>query len=577
VSNSPQVLNRWQNTRRDSLDVARLIVASPVGQLSLFIGAAVCAVLMQLSIGRLASAQTPSSSETKEAGDAKNSAFVRYDTVLIGGTIHRGDGSEPYIGHVAIHGGRIAAISTTVEPKGAIRIDCAGLVVAPGFIDLHNHSDEPILKPNTRSNINYLMQGCTTIVTGNCGSGHVDVAKYLASVDADGAGTHVAHLLPQGSLRRTVVGSGRRDPTEAELAKMLALADRAMRDGAFGMSTGLIYIPGTLTPTHELIEVAKVVGSHGGIYASHIRNEGSALLESVGEAIEIGRQANLPVHISHIKASGKSNWGSLRLAIQSIDQARQAGLVITADQYPYAASSTSLEATLFPSWASEGGRSELRKRLADPQTAARIRSELVAKLAGSSRIQLVSCSYNPQWIGKSLEEVAASEQVELADLVITIQTNGGASVINFGMSEDDMRMAMPLAWVATASDGNAKVPSSSMPHPRSFGTFPRKIGRYAIGEKVMSLAAAIRSCSGLPAEILGLPDRGQIVPQLAADLVVFDPNRFLDQATYDEPYLPTLGIKHVLVDGGLAVYEGQPTGLLAGRALRKPMMVSSVR
>ena len=511
------------------------------------------------------------SAQDQPAADAKadSTAETRYDTVLIGGTIHRGDGTDPIIGHIAIRDGKIAEISTTSQPDGAIRIDCTGLVVAPGFIDLHNHSDEPILKRDTRGNVNYLLQGCTTIVTGNCGSGHVDVAKYLASVDADGAGTHVAHLLPQGSLRRSVVGSGRRDPTEKEMAKMLALADQAMRDGAFGMSTGLIYIPGTLTPTGELIEVAKVVSSHGGIYASHIRNEGSALLESVDEAILIGSEAQLPVHISHIKASGKSNWGSLRLAIDKIEQARQGGMVITADQYPYAASSTSLEATLFPSWASEGGRGELRKRLSDPETAARIRSELVTELEGASRIQLVSCSHNPKWIGRSIDELATAEDVHPADLVMTIQKHGGASVINFGMSEEDMRLAMPVAWIATASDGGAKVPSTSMPHPRSFGTFPRKIGRYAIGDSVMPMAAAIRSCSGLPAEILGITDRGTISTGLYADLVVFDPAAFIDRATYNEPYLPPIGLKHVLVEGKLAVYESQATGVLAGRALRK--------
>lgn len=527
-----------------------------------------CVLVAILSAIVSAQDQPPTAAITDE------SLTVRYDTVLIGGTIHCGDGSEPIVGHIAIRDGMIAEILTTGEPDGAIRIDYTGMVVAPGFIDLHNHSDDPILKRDTRGNANYLLQGCTTIVTGNCGAGHVDVAKYLASVDANGAGTHVAHLLPQGSLRRAVVGSARRDPSKREMSKMLALADQAMRDGAFGMSTGLIYIPGTLTPTEELIEVAKVVSSYDGIYASHIRNEGSALLESVDEAIRIGHQAQLPVHISHIKASGKTNWGSLRLAIDKIDQARRDGLVITADQYPYAASSTSLEATLFPSWASEGGRGALRKRLSDDETAARIRSELVAKLTSASRIQIVSCAHNPKWIGRSIDEIAIAENVHPADLVMTIQKHGGASVINFAMSEEDMRLAMPIPWIATASDGGAKVPSASMPHPRSFGTFPRKIGRYAIGDSVLSLAAAIRSCSGLPAEILGIHDRGKISTGLYADIVIFDPATFIDRATYNEPYLPPAGLKHVLVEGKLAVYESQATGVLAGRALRKQRPLS---
>lgn len=492
-----------------------------------------------------------------------------FDIVLLGGTIHRGDGGEPLVANVGIRDGQIAGISA--DPlRGELEIDCVGLVVAPGFIDLHNHSDQPILERDTRTNANYLLQGCTTIVTGNCGGGHVDVGKYFAELDANGAGTHVAHLLPQGSLRSEVMGSSRREASEAELAKMLELADQAMRDGAFGMSTGLIYVPGTFTPTEELIEIAKVVAKHGGIYASHIRNEGAGLLESIDEAVRIGRDAGLPVHISHLKASGKANWGSLRLAIQRIEAARQSGLRVTADQYPYAASSTSLEATLFPTWSRDGGTAGLKQRLNDPETTARIREELVRALADSSRIQIATCGYNRGWIGKSLDEIAAEEGQEAADLAMTIQRNGGAAVINFGMNDDDMRLAMPLAWVATASDGGAKVPSASRPHPRSFGTFPRKIGFYAVAEGLLPLAAAIRSCSALPAEILGLSDRGRIAEGLVADIVVFDPETFRDHANYEDPYLPPSGIRHLLVAGKPAVFAGQVTGVLAGKAIRKP-------
>jgi N-acyl-D-amino-acid deacylase len=496
-------------------------------------------------------------------------ASERYETVLLGGSIHRGDGSEPFIGHVAIRDGKIAAIIPDAAPKGEMEIDCSGMVISPGFIDLHNHSDDPILKRDTRANANYLLQGCTTIVTGNCGGGHVDVKKYLAAVDRDGAGTNVAHLLPQGSLRRQVMGSSRRAATDEEISKMLQLAEAAMADGAFGMSTGLIYVPGTFTPTEELIQIARVVSRHGGIYASHIRDEGSGLLESIEEAIKIGREADLPVHISHLKASGKANWGSLRLAMARIEEEREKGRMVTADQYPYAASSTSLEATLFPAWAREGSRSDIRRRLLDQETGAKIRDEVAAKLARSSRIQLVSCSYNPELIGRSLDEAAALEGIETIELVMRVQQHGGASVVNFGISEDDMRLAMPVSWVATASDGGAKVPTASQPHPRSFGTFPRKIGYYALRQDVMSLAAAIRSCSGLPAEILGLADRGLIEPGMVADIAIFDPAELLDRATFDAPYLPPTGMKYVLVNGEAALFDGQLTGVLAGRSLRK--------
>jgi N-acyl-D-aspartate/D-glutamate deacylase len=324
-----------------------------------------------------------------------------------------------------------------------------------------------------------------------------------------------------------------------------------------------------LTETEELIEIAKVVAKHQGIYASHIRGESAELIPSVMEAIRIGKEARLPVHVSHFKASGKLYWGTLRLAVEKIEAARAAGQIVTADQYPYAASSTSLEATLLPYWSREGGRTALQERLNAPETAKRIRDEVAKKLESASRIQLVACSLNRQWIGSSIDEVATKEGVEVADLVLNIERNGGASVINFGINEEDMQMAMPLPWVATASDGGAKIPTSSQPHPRSFGTFPRKIGRYAIEQNVMSLSAAVRSASGLPAEILGLKDRGLLKSDLVADITIFDPATFRDHATFDQPYHPSTGVRYVLVAGAFAVYEGQATGALNGKSLRK--------
>ncbi|MFV0442377.1 MAG: amidohydrolase family protein [Planctomycetaceae bacterium] len=495
-------------------------------------------------------------------------ADERYDLVLQGGTLHRGDGSEPFEANLGIRGGKIAVISPD-KLSGNKLLDCSGLVIAPGFIDLHNHSDDSILKNATRGNVNYLLQGCTTVVTGNCGFGPTDVRDYLTQVDKQGAGTHIAHLLPQGSLRDAVLGKANRSPTAEELERMRKICDRAMTDGAFGMSTGLIYVPGTFTETAELIEIAKVVAAHDGFYASHIRGEGQTLLTAIDEALRIGREAGTPVHISHFKASGRPNWGTLRLAIEQVEQARASGQQVTADQCPYIASSTSLEATLLPKWAREGGRSELKKRLTAPETLARIRADVQTSLHAASRIQLASCRFEPTWIGKSLDDIAELTGRDVLDVVMDIETRGGAQVVSFGMSEDDVRLAMPLLWVATASDGGAKIPTRDQPHPRSFGTFPRKIGHYAIEEQVLSLPAAIRSASGLPADILGLTDRGWLREGLAADIVVFDPKTFRDQATFTRPDLPASGVRHVLVEGTLAIYEGVPTGTLTGHALRK--------
>ena len=496
---------------------------------------------------------------------------VDADVLLSGGTIYDGSGGEGAIGDVAIKGGKIAAVGKF--PRGEIlrTIDCSGLVIAPGFIDLHNHSDGPIVSPDARANVNFLTQGCTTIVTGNCGGGPIRAKEYYDKIDAAGAGTNVAHLLPQGALRSAVLEQVKRPPTAEELAKMGELADTAMREGAWGMSTGLIYIPGTFSETSELIEINKVVGRYGGIYASHIRNESTELTSAIDEAIRIGREGGTPVHISHFKASGPDAWGGLRVAAEMIEKARGEGLKVTADQYPYIASSTSLEATLLPAWSREGGRSALEKRLKDEKQRAEIRAAIEKSFARKGPIQIAAYRPKPAYIGKTLDKIGADEKIAVPDLVLQIEERGGARIVNFGMNEEEVRFGMTLPWVATASDGGARIPGSEQPHPRNFGTFSRKIGLYAIREKVVPLAQAIRSSSGLPADILGLTDRGYLRAGLAADIVVFDPEKLIDRATFDQPQQYSAGVVHLFVNGTPAIADGTPTGALAGRALRRPV------
>lgn len=489
--------------------------------------------------------------------------------LLRGGTVIDGTGEPARLADVAIDGDKIAIVAADKKIDALKVIDCTGLIIAPGFIDLHNHSDQPIVEAATRGCVNYLTQGCTSIVTGNCGSGPVDVAKYLNKIDEQGAGTHVLHLLPHGELRSQVMGKAAREPSAEELQQMCELADKAMRDGAWGMSTGLIYVPGTYSKTDELIAIAEVVAKHGGIYASHIRNEGDGLVDAINEALTIGRSAKLPVHVSHFKSSGRDNWGRLHVAAEMIEAARREGLKVTADQYPYIASSTSLEATLLPAWSREGGRKDLEARLASPDDRKRIHDEVEKQLLSKSRIQIAGYRPRRDWVGKSIDEIAQSEARPAVDIVLEMEAAGGARVVNFGMSEEDVRLGMKLPWVATASDGGAKIPSADQPHPRSYGTFTRKLGHYAIAEKVLELPQAVRSCSGLPADIIGLYDRGYIQPGKVADICVFDPREIIDQATYDQPFRYSKGVRYLFVAGQIAIFEGVPTGALAGKAIRK--------
>lgn len=498
---------------------------------------------------------------------------VDADFLFTGATVYDGSGQPGVKANVAIKGDKIVAVGDFPTGQVGVTVDCTGLVLAPGFIDLHNHSDSQMIDRLTRANVNFLMQGCTTIVTGNCGAGPVDAAKYFQKMEADGIGTHVIHLLPHGSLRESVMGTQDRAPTDAQLQSMCELAEKAMQDGAWGMSTGLIYVPGTYSKTDELVRVAEVVSRHGGIYASHIRNEGLELLASVEETLEIGRQAKLPVHVSHFKSSGPEAWGLVRRAAEMIEKARAAGQTVTADQYPYIASSTSLEAMVLPTWARAGGQAELIKRLDDPQQGAKIRDSILhdlQKRGEQAPIRLARYKPRPDWVGKSLHEIAAKEQREMIDIVLEITRNGGAAAVSFGMHEDDVRHVMQLPWVATASDGRAYLPGADRPHPRSYGTFSRKIGFYAVQEKVLPLEVAIRSSSGLPADILKLTDRGYVRVGQIADLAIFSPETFRDAATFDDPHRYSTGLKHVLVAGQPAVLNGTPTGALAGKPLRHP-------
>ena len=491
------------------------------------------------------------------------------DVVIRGVTIVDGTGKDGVPGDLAIKGDTIVAVG---EWKGTAKttIDGKGLVAAPGFIDLHNHSDSSILAEATRDNYNFTSQGCTTIVTGNCGGGVVDVAPYFKQLDENGAGTNVIHLMPHGAIRSKVFGSQRRPPTDDELEKMKALVEKGMKAGAWGMSTGLIYVPGTYAKTDEIVELAKISHAYGGLYASHIRSEAAQLFEALREAIEIGEKSGCPVQVSHLKCSTKEAWGKMAEACAIIEAARARGVKVTADQYPYTASSTGLAAYTVPASALEGGK--LPERLADPVEGPKLRKDIQESFDrrdGPDKILVASYSKKKSYNGKSIDAIAKAESRDPVDVVVEILKNGGAGVVGFSMREDDMLVAMKKDWVATSTDGSAKRPSDERPHPRSYGTYPRKIGLFAAERKVIPLAFAVRSASGLPADILGLKDRGYIRNGYKADVVLFDPQAFRDQATFDVPDKYSLGARWVYVNGVAVIADGKRTSSLPGRALRR--------
>lgn len=502
--------------------------------------------------------------------DAQDEA-IEADVLIQGATIHDGTGAPGQVGDLAIKGDRIVAVGK-FQVKGTPRvIDGTALVIAPGFIDLHTHSDTQLTKPDTRSNLCYLLQGATTVVTGNCGFGPVDVTAYHKTLEQGGIGTNALHQVPHNAVRQQVMGNVNRAPSDKELQQMEALTDAGMRAGAWGMSTGLIYNPGTYAKTDEIVALAKVVAKHHGLYASHIRDESTGVLAAIEEILTIARLAGIRIHISHIKVSGRRAWGRAVDVIALIRRERAKGVPVTADQYPYVASSTSLAATVIAAKYREGSAKDFQQRLADPDLGPKLRKDIADRLSsrqGGKDVRIASYAKQPAWQGKDLAAIAKEEKKTPLDIVLEIQRNGGAGIVSFSMNEEEVRLFMKEAYVATASDGSSQVPSETVPHPRSYGCFARKIGRYAIEDQVIPLEQAIRSASGLPADILKLPQRGYLKKGYFADVVVFDPKTYRDKATFEQPHQYATGVRYVFVNGRPAVDGGRFTGTLAGRVLR---------
>ncbi len=495
------------------------------------------------------------------------------DLLIQGGTIVNGSGSPGFRADVAVKDGRIARIGDLKGISAKRTIDATGLVVAPGFIDVHTHADDLATKPRAE---NFLRMGVTTIVAGNCGSSPVDIGKEIAEIRKAHPSINFATLIGHGSVREAVMGTGRRAPTPAEMEKMKAFVAKAMADGAVGLSTGLQYVPGSYAEEGEIVELARVACKAGGLYASHMRNEGTEIEKALAETIAVGEKAGCPVEVSHLKIDSPSRWGASVQALERIDAARARGIDVQADQYAYTAAASSLSIR-FPDWALAGGDEEIRKRLDDEATWARIRSDMKATLAGRGFSDLsfaAVSSYppDPSLNGLTMKQVAekllgdgrADAQLEAARRML--RTANAGMIYNL-MSEDDVTRILKHPQVAFASDGDIVSPEDGRTHPRAFGNNARVLGLYVHERKTIGLEEAVRKMTGLPAAHFKLGQRGLIKEGYAADLTLFSPTAVRDEATFEQPRNLASGIPYVLVNGVLVVDGGLSTGAGPGKVL----------
>jgi len=501
-----------------------------------------------------------------------------YDLLIRNGRVVDGTGNAWYKADIGIQNGKIVAIGA-LTPDGAKRvIDARGQIVAPGFVDVHTHIENSLEeRPGAE---NFLYDGVTTLVTGNCGGSAPNIRAFFDTLSQLGISANVAAMIGHNTIRRKVMKTAFRDPTVREQAEMERLVEQAMREGAVGISTGLIYKPGTWAKTAEVVGLAKVAARHGGVYASHIRNEGQEVRKAVEEAIQIGREAGIPVQISHFKVASKPIWGYSRETVALVEAARREGIDVTVDQYPYTASSTSLE-SIVPSWALADGDSAVLARFRDPATRAKIRQEMLAALRKNDRkdYEYAVVSYYPAdttYNGLSISAInrklgrKTNAETEV-ELILDLMANTNLKRIQMvyhTMSEEDVKNILRYPNTMIASDAGVAKFGSNMPHPRAYGTNARVLGRYVREQTVIPLEDAIRRMTSLPAQRFGLSDRGLLRPGYAADIVIFDENRVGDAATYEAPHAYAKGFSYVLVNGVPVVDEGKHTQARAGQILR---------
>jgi N-acyl-D-amino-acid deacylase len=528
-----------------------------------------------------------------------------FDLLIVNGRILDGSGNPWFAGSVGIRDGKIAEIGRLPNASGKQVIDAKGLIVSPGFIDLHSHSDFTLLVDGKAES--KIRQGVTTEILGESSSAApvtgraadefdrsltptgirrdwATMGEYFARAERQGIAVNIASYVGSGQIRYCVMGNVNRAPSADEMEQMRSLTEQAMRDGAIGLSSGLVYPPNSFAKTDELVDLARIAARSGGIYASHIRSESDTSIAAIREAIEIGEKGGLPVHIFHFKKYGKEHWGEMRELLELIQAALDRGVEITADQYPYIAAMTGLEMCI-PAKFMEGTSGEFVARLKDPKVRAEIRKAFEEGLPGWGDNEVKSVGgwhgvlvaalqkpENKRFEGMRMDEIAKAMGKDPLDALcdLLISEGGSADAVYFGMSEEDVRLAMQQPWVGIGSDGDAVNPQMSFigkPHPRFYGTFSRVLGYYVREQKVLTLAEAIRKMTSFAAQINGLTDRGLLRPGMAADIAIFDPDKIADQATYEDPLQYSVGVEYVIVNGTVVLKQGQHTGSKPGRVL----------
>jgi N-acyl-D-amino-acid deacylase len=497
-----------------------------------------------------------------------------FDLVITNARVLDGTGNPWFRADVAVKDGRIARVGRVPVAEARRVIDAKGQIVAPGFIDVHTHVEGIYEQPAAE---NFVRMGVTSLVTGNCGSSTVEVGRFLGRMRETPLAVNLATLVGHGSVRREVLGLAEREPSPEELRRMEAIVERGMREGAVGLSTGLIYVPGTYAKTDEVVALARVAARYGGIYATHMRNEGTEVVAAIRESIQIGEKAGLPVEISHFKISSKKLWGQSPQTLGLVRDARARGLQVTVDQYAYTASSTSLDSRL-PSWVLEGGREAGKARLKDAATRERVLSELKDSLTKSgykdfSFAVVASYEPNPAFNGKSIAAITKEVRGKTdfksqAEQLLEMYAAGGAGMVYHSMGEADVRGIMREPFTMIASDSSVRAFGEGVPHPRGYGNNARVLGLYVRELRLLTLEDAIRKMTSLPAQTFGLRDRGLLREGFAADLVIFDEATVGDRATFEQPHQYPSGISHVIVNGEPVLVDGQMTAARPGTALR---------